>query len=186
LNKLEYLDYLGSHDYDELPPAVQATVDRASYEARRGLARSLEEPPEELPDRLQAAFAARTRTVRPAPVPTKMRLLPWLAAAGWLLFLGTAGTLLMQEPETEVVEKRVMAPAPPPQIITRTDTLYLTNIVERVRYRTVTDTVYRELPARLIYVRDTVYRAPEDDILVRGSSSLRGKERVLDFLISTD
>ncbi|MFK8161095.1 MAG: hypothetical protein AB8H12_01420, partial [Lewinella sp.] len=117
-----------------------------------------------------------------------VRWLPWLAAAGWLLFLGVSSVFLLKAPETRLVEKTIIAPAPPPEIIHTTDTLYQTVTAYKYRTRIVHDTVYQEVPVeQLIFVQDTLYLPRQNPaLLVKGSSSLRGKERVLDFLIGTE
>jgi len=61
---MDYLDYLMDHDYDDLPPAVRATVDRATYDERRELGQMLRQPEDALPPRLQAAFLASTATIK--------------------------------------------------------------------------------------------------------------------------
>lgn len=182
---MDYLDYLADYDYDALPPAVRTTIDRATYEERRELTLLMQAPEEALPEHLQAAFLARTQDAKPVQK-RKVRWLPWLAAAGWLFFIITGAVLMLQEPETLFVEKTIIAPAAEPEIITVVDTVYQT--VNQVRYRTKYDTVYQEIitPAQLVYVRDTVYLPPAKPILVKGSSNLSGKERVLDFLFSTE
>jgi hypothetical protein len=182
---MDYLDYLTDYDYDALPPAVRSTIDRATYEERREIALLMQEPDGGLPASLQAAFLARTQDAEPVQK-SKVRWLPWLAAAGWLLFLGVSSVLLFQEPETLLVEKTIVAPAAEPVRITVTDTIYET--VTQVRYRTRYDTVYQEIasPAQLVYVRDTLYLPLTKPVLVKGSSNLSGKERVLDFLFSTE
>jgi hypothetical protein len=181
---MDYLDYLQDHEYDELPDRIKAEIDREAYNERRQLTQLLEEPAAELPQGLQSAFLARTRDAKPVEK-SRLRWLPWLAAAGWLLFLGVSSVLLLRQPETRVVEKTVFAPAAPPQIVRVTDTLYQTVI--RYRASTVYDTVYQPVPfEQLVVLRDTVYLAEPPVILAKGSSSLSGKERVLDFLFSTE
>lgn len=88
--------------------------------------------------------------------------------------------------ETLLVEKTIIAPAAEPEKIFVTDTISQT--VNQVRYRTKYDTVYQEVstPPQLVYVRDTVCLPLVKPILVKGSRNLRGKERVLDFLFSTE
>lgn len=181
---MDYIDYLQDYEYDALPIGVKAGIDRTTYNERRRMTRALREPAEELPSVLQAAFQARTQDAKPVEK-SKVRWLPWLAAAGWLLLLGISSVLLLRQPETRVVEKTVFAPAAPPQIIRVTDTLYQTVI--RYRTRTVYDTVYQPVPfEQLVILYDTVYLAEPPVILAKGSSSLSGKERVLDFLFSTE
>lgn len=191
---MDYLDYLADYDYDALPPAVRAAIDRTTYDERRELALLMKAPDEALPDRLQTAFLASTTAVHKGDGTqdakkvdgSKVRWLRWLAAAGWLFFIISGAALLLQEPEALLVEKTIIAPAAEPEKIVVTDTVY--QVVNQVRYRTKYDTVYQEIitPAELVYVRDTVYLPPVKPILVKGSSNLSGKERVLDFLFSTE
>lgn len=181
---MDYLDYLQDYEYDDLPDEVKAGIDRASYNERRSMTQVLREPAGELPLVLRAAFQARTQDAKPVGK-SNVRWLPWLAAAGWLLFLGVSSVLLLRQPETLVVEKTVFAPAAPPQIVRVTDTLYQT--ITRYRTHTVYDTVYQPVPyEQLVILYDTVYLADPPAILAKGSSSLSGKERVLNFLFSTE
>lgn len=185
---MDYLDYLQDYDYDALPDGIKAKIDRDTYDERRRLILEMREPAEALPATLQTAFLARTQDAKPV-VKSKVRWLPWLAAAGWLLFLGTSSVLLLRQPETRVVEKTVFTPAAAPKTVYLTDTLYQTVTRYQTRYqtRTVRDTIYQEVPIeQLVFVYDTVYRPVPAVILAKGSSSLRGKERVLDFLFSTE
>ncbi len=190
---MDYLDYLADYDYGALPPAVRATIDRATYTELRELTLLMQEPEEALPASLQTAFLASTTTHLGDAAQDarqvkgrKFGWLPWLAAAGWLLFFVVSSVLLLREPETLLVEKTIIAPAAAPEKIVVTDTVYQT--IKQVRYRTRYDTVYHEVPAspKLVYVRDTVYLPPVKPVLVKGSRNLSGKERVLDFLFSTD
>lgn len=181
---MDYLDYLQDHDYDALPEGVKASIDRATYNERRSMAQELRETSEELPVALQVAFLARTQDTKPVGK-SNARWLPWLAAAGWLLFLGVSSVLLLRQPETLIVEKTVIAPAVPAQIIHVTDTLYKTKT--KYRTRTVRDTVYQPVPfEQLVILHDTIYLEVPPVILAKGSSSLSGKERILDFLFSTE
>lgn len=189
---MDYLDYLADYTYDELPQAVRSTISREDYTERRQMVLAVQEPDEmALPPVLAAALAAHSGAQTQGAETVKksnVRWLPWLAAAGWLLFLGVSGLLLLREPETLLVEKTIMAPAPAPQIIYSTDTLYQTVTRYRDRVETVYDTVYEQVPyEQLVYVRDTVFlRAAPKEILVKGSSNLSGKERVLSFLFATE
>mgnify|MGYP001804173850 CR=1 FL=1 len=183
---MDYLDYLQDYEYDALPDGVKASIHRATYNERRSMVRALREPAEELPVALQTAFLARTQDTK-AVRKSRAGWLPWLAAAGWLLFLGVSSALLLRQPETRVVEKTVFAPAAPPQTIYVTDTLYQTKTKYRYRTQTVRDTIYQPVPfEQLVILYDTIYLAEPPAILARGSSSLSGKERVLNFLFSTE
>ena len=193
---MDYLDYLADYTYADLPEAVQRTISWEDYTERRQLVLAMEEPEETaLPSALALAFLAATQAddqARPQ-VPgkvrrSKVRWLPWLAAAGWLLFLGVSSILLLREPETRLVEKTIIAPAPAPKIVHTTDTLYQTVTAYKYRTQIVHDTVFQDVPyQQMVFVRDTLY-LPQDDQaqLVKGSSSLRGKERVLAFLTGAD
>ena len=193
---MDYLDYLVDYTYDDLPQAVRQTISRGDYTERQQLVLAMEDPKEAaLPPALAAAFLAATQAddqARPQ-VPgkvgrSKVRWLPWLAVAGWLLFLSVSGILLLREPETRLVERTIIAPAPAPEIIHTTDTLYQTVTTYKYRTRIVHDTVYQEVPfEQLVVVRDTLYLPRENQVLlVKGSSSLRGKERVLAFLTGAE
>ncbi|MFK8165587.1 MAG: hypothetical protein AB8H12_24275 [Lewinella sp.] len=193
---MDYLDYLADYTYDELPEAVRQVISREDYTERRQLVLAMDEPEETtLPPILVAAFLDATPAedqarpqVQKEGKGSKVRWLPWLAAAGWLLFLGMSSILLLREPETQLVEKTIIAPAPPPEIIHTTDTIYQTVTAYKYRTRIVHDTVYQDVPVeQLVFVRDTLYLPQENQVqLVKGSSSLRGKERMLSFLIGTE
>ncbi len=195
---MEYLDYLADYTYDELPPAVRSSISREAYAERRQMVLAVQEPEETaLPPALGAAFVALGQGQRGAHTQvqgettgSKVRWLPWLAAAGWLLFLGVSGLLLLREPETLLVEKTILAPAAAPEIIYSTDTLYQTVIRYRDRVETVIvrDTVYQEFAIdRLVYQTDTLYLPASDSVLpVSGSSNLAGKKKVLSFLFATE
>lgn len=195
---MEYLDYLADYTYDELPQSVRSSISREAYAERRQMVLAVQEPEETaLPPALAAAFTAHTQ-VQGQAAGSNVRWLPWLAAAGWLLFLGASGLLLLREPETLLVEKNTTAPAAAapaelaevPEIIYSTDTLYQTVIRYRDRIETVIvhDTVYQELAVdRLVYLTDTLYLPAADPALpVSGSSSLAGKKKVLSFLFATE
>lgn len=185
---MEYLNYLADHNYDELPERVKQSISREAYTERRKMVQAVREPEEAaLPPVLAAAFAARTQDAGKVEK-SKVRWLPWLAAAGWLLFLAVSGVLLLREPETLLVEKTILAPAAPPQIIYTTDTLYQTVTQYRDRIQTVHDTIYEPVPyEQIVYVQDTIY-LPETPrpIMVQGSRSISGKKKVLNFLFATE
>lgn len=190
---MKYLDYLTDYTYDELPAEVRTTVGRDDYDTQRRVALGLAGAGFPLPPPLAQAFREQTidvkilnkAKVRPAisRTPAKRRFLPWLAAAGWLLFLTVGAYAALRTPPIQLVQKTVLAPAPPPEIIYRTDTVTQYVNVVRYRERTVRDTVYHYLPGpeRLVVVRDTVFGvrpvAP-----VAGGSSMRGREWMLQFL----
>lgn len=193
---MDYLDYLTDLPYDDLPEAVQQSISREEYTERRQMVLALAAPEETtLPPALAAAFLVATQAddqARP-PVQRKVdrssvRWLPWLAAAGWLLFLGVSTILLLREQETRLVEKTIIAPAPPPEVIRTTDTLYQTVTAYKYRTRIVHDTVYRDVPfEQLVLVRDTLYLPQENPaVVVRGSQNLAGKERMLVFLMGAE
>jgi len=220
---MDYLDYLADYTYDELPAAVRSTISREDYTERRRMVLAVQEPDEvALPPVLAAAFAAhsgaQTQVQKPQPgaprqspkgkgKKSNVRWLPWLAAAGWLLFLGVSGMLLLREPGTLLVETSPsgtaplarmgdIAPAPAaptelaevPDTLYATDTLYQTVIRYLDRVEMVYDTVFERVPyEQLVYVRDTVYlHPPNQNILVSGSSNLNGKQKVLQFLFATE
>ncbi|WP_020570348.1 hypothetical protein [Neolewinella persica] len=193
---MDYLDYLADFPYDDLPEAIRTTVSREDYSERRQMVLAMREPEETaLPPALAAAFMAATPTsdlartqVQKEGRRRKVRWLPWLAAAGWLLFLGVSSLLLLQEPAIQLVEKTIIAPAPAPKIIHTTDTLYQTVTAYKYRTKTVHDTLYEKMPfEQLVYVRDTIYLPRESQaLLAKGSSNLLGKERMLSFLIGAE
>ena len=193
---MDYLDYLTDYTYDDLPQVVRQTISREDYTERRQLVLAMEEPEEmALPPALAAAFLAATQAVDQARPQvqaeekrSKVRWLPWLAAAGWLLFLGVSSILLLREPETRLVEKTIIAPAPPPEIIHTTDTLYQNVTAYKYRTRIVHDTVYQEVPYELlVFIRDTLYLPQNNQaLLAKGSSNLAGKERMLVFLTGAE
>ena len=205
---MDYLDFLADFTYDDLPETIRATISRDDYNERRQMVLAMQEPEETaLPPALAAAFLAATSSAdlaRPqdaAPpvraagaVPkgegnrSKVRWLPWLAAAGWLLFLGVSSILLLREPAIRLVEKTIVAPAPAPKIIHTTDTLYQTITAYKYRTRIVHDTVYQEVPfEQLVFVRDTLYLPRKNQaLLAKGSSNLAGKERMLAFLTGAE
>jgi hypothetical protein len=193
---MDYLNYIANCTYDDLPEAVRQTISREDYSERRKLVLAMDEPEETaLPPALAAAFLAATQTddqagpqVQKEVGRSNVRWLPWLAAAGWLLFFSVASILLLREPETRLVEKTIIAPAPAPEIIHTIDTLYQTVTAYKYRTRVVHDTVFQEVPyQQLVFVRDTLYLSQDSQVqLVKGSSSLQGKERVLSFLTGTE
>jgi hypothetical protein len=193
---MDYLDYLTDYIYDDLPQVVRQTISREDYTERQQLVLAMEEPEEmALPPTLAAAFLAATQAgdqarpqVQAEEKRSKVRWLPWLAAAGWLLFLGVSSVLLLREPELRLVEKTIIAPAPPPEIIHTTDTLYQTVTAYKYRTRIVHDTVVQEVPyEQLVFVRDTLYLPQNNQaLLAKGSSNLAGKERMLVFLTGAE
>ncbi|OAV45170.1 hypothetical protein [Lewinella sp. 4G2] len=206
---MDYLDYLADHRYDELPPAVRDQISREEYDAHRELSQQLSTGQSSaLPG--PALLAAFSNATNVAPLPIKggtslalaqvqgkgegqrkerTSIWPFVAAAGWLLFL-LAGGLYVSRP-TELVE--LAAVVPPPVIrtdtvrIAQTDTLYL----PKYKYvtRIVRDTVYRPSSEPIyVTVRDTVYRAapPAEVYRVSGSKNLEGREELLRLMISAE
>ena len=203
---MNYLDYLMTHTYDELPAAVRREIDRSDYQEHRAAALSLgASATDELPQQLAAAFAAVTAkestsviagasTGRGARVPgkgpsSKERRRWYLATvAGWLLFAVAAAALLLREPAETIVYREI---AGPERIVAKTDTLRIPEVRTVYHLRTVRDTVYQPLPVvEYVTVRDTVYQpilsATEPSPPVSGSRSLAGSGRVLQFLVGAE
>jgi hypothetical protein len=150
---MSYLDYLATHDYEQLPPHVREEIAESEYTARRRLVIDLKSADTTLPPALREAYRA---AVSKRKTPTRLPM--WLLAASWLLTLLVGGAWLLQDPVT--VTEYVQLP---PEIQTRTVTEVRTDTIERLVYRTRlrTDTVFAPAPAptsRLVVVRDTVYR----------------------------
>jgi hypothetical protein len=193
---MDYLEYLADFPYDDLPEAIRATISREDYTERRQMVLAMHEPEETaLPPALGTAFLAATQADHQARPQvqgegrrSKVRWLPWLAAAGWLLFLGVSSILLLREPTVRLVEKTIIAPAPAPEIIHTTDTLYQTVTAYKYRTKIVHDTVYQDVPfEQLVFVRDTLYLPQKNQaLLAKGSSNLAGKERMLVFLTGAE
>ncbi|MEO0731292.1 MAG: hypothetical protein AAFZ52_00540 [Bacteroidota bacterium] len=182
---MDYLAYLADRTYDELPADVQTTISRAEYTERRRLVLSLREERSDLPPVLATAFRARTRGVGSVNR-SRVRYLPWLAAAGWLLFLFAAGGLLLLTPSEKVVYRVLAAEAPPAEIVHVRDTVVQTEYRTRVRAQMVHDTLYLPSPPQLVFRSDTVYvpmpLAFTNPDSLRGSRSLADREDVLLFL----
>ena len=192
---MTYLDYLPHTPYTGLPAAVRQDIDAATYAELRTVALAVRGERDELPkglsDSFQKAVLARTRVQSEVvKEPAKRTLWPWLAAAGWLLFLLAAIWPLVERPaENLAIIPPPLAPASAPKIIRQTDTVYVDRISYRTRTKTVRDTVEitREAPERLVLVRDTIYlpfgQPPVEPTPAR---SLLGKENLLDLLYATD
>lgn len=183
---MDYLDYLPHTNYDELPPKVQATIDREAYRHRQQLAKALGPPaPDALPQQLVAAFQARKHN-NPPPISFEpRRRFIWLAAAGWLLFVLTGALLFQVRGEEKIVYQLVSAP------VVR-DTVVET-VIEKVivtRYDTVIQ--YREAapnPAQYVYLRDTVYLPSNSQFVadsINVSQPAARNLRYLDLLIETE
>ncbi|NJC27094.1 hypothetical protein [Neolewinella antarctica] len=200
---MNYLDYLPDCEYADLPAEVRAEVDRQTYEEARAVALAFPAPEQGLPPVLAAAFskavgASRQSTGRVPgkSVKSKGELvrtpLPWLAAAGWLLFLSVGMWTALRPVPTEFVYRKIPAPAPIAigalKYITQVDTLYVEKVRYKTSYVTVIDTVEIEKlhPERLVLIRDTIYVIAPPPVLLTRSASLEGRENVLQFLHGTD
>lgn len=183
-----YLDYIEDHSYDELPAEVQAEISREAYQEQQKLVLDLStNATTGLPPRLQQAFQKATSVAFPGR--RMFQYWPWVAAAGWLLFLLTAAQLFRPGPEPQIVYREVEGPSPEPVIIERAsvDTFYATK--EIVRY--VIDTLVlaaETIAPQVVTVIDTVYLpAPTQQAeLITVSRNWSGKESMLEFLVGAD
>lgn len=191
---MKYLDYLTTHEWAALPPALKATIDREEYAERRAIALGLKpEEKQALPPALAAAFLAATADKEAGPqgaVIGKRRSdrRPWLlAAAGWVLFAVAAATLLLRSPAENVVYRVLATEVPEPRVVIERDTLIEESVRTLVRYQTVRDTVYVEQPVYLA-VQDTVYLpAPSTPApVISGSRSLAGRQAITRLLFTTE
>jgi hypothetical protein len=136
---MNYLDYLPTHGYAELPVEVKQEISEAEYDRRRQLVNRLAPPNDELPPALRTAYRTTIANhKRPSRIPR------WLLAASWLLTLAIGSAWVSQKPVTHYVHL-------PPKIRTQ-------RVIE-VR----TDTIFAPAPApQIVVVRDTVYRDVTD------------------------
>ncbi|WP_116125677.1 hypothetical protein [Lewinella sp. IMCC34183] len=151
---MNYLDYLLTHTYEQLPATIRNEVTERDYSSRRSVALGLRARAVDLPPVLRQAYR-RTVAVRPRA----RRRFYWVAAAGWLLAIAAGVLLLGHQPRLEYVA-RVSPP-----VIER-DTVEVTrhDTVVRVVYRDrlLRDTFIAPAPApTYLVVHDTVYRAPK-------------------------
>ena len=154
---MSYQDYLPHTPYDELPAAIRAEIDRASYAQLREATGALANPPT-LPPALTAAYRARVDNSLVGPTKTGVsRVWRMVALVGWgLLAIGLFGWL-RQTPERVVVYRDAVPP--PAEVVIRYDTVTTVRTELRERLRTVRDTVY--VPVSLPVVRvDTLYAQP--------------------------
>lgn len=181
-----YLDYIADHSYDELPAEVQAEISQDAYRNHRRLILAMSSnTTTALPPRLQEAFLKATQAA--APRRRLFQYWPWVAAAGWLLFLLSGLQLLRPPAEPQIVYREVVSPVPEPVIVEQTDTVYLTE--EIVRY--VIDTLVlaaETIAPQVVKVIDTVYLpAPTQQAeLITVSRNWIGKESMLEFLVGAD
>lgn len=188
---MNYIDYLTTHDYRELPESIRAEIDKEDYEVQQEIALAAGPLETGLPPHLAAAFRQATGA-RP-PVQRKVvksgQGRPWLLAAGWLLFAVAALFLLLRQPAERIVYQT--AAVPPPEVIIRHDTVYVPQVETIVRYRTVRDTVVLVTPViEYLAVTDTLYipmpLGNSRPTTVSGSRSLADREGVTRFLFGTD
>ncbi len=191
---MKYLDYLTTHEWEALPPAVRATIDQEEYTGRRAVALGLEPKEKQtLPPALAAAFVAATAGEQAGPqgaavVRESSGRRPWLlAAAGWLLFMVAAATLLLRSPAENVVYRVLATELPEPIVVVERDTLIEESVRTLVHYQTVRDTIYVEQPVYLT-VQDTVYlpAATTPAPVISGSRSLAGRQAITRLLFATE
>lgn len=203
---MDYLDYLPNTDYDQLPPEVQVSIDRATYQNRQRLADALASPsaagklPHELASAFEKRFAAKQtprklviegmlgqgRVGRHSAFPLR-----WLAAAGWLLFLVTGLLLYQANINEKTVYQLVSAPVLPAVVLHDTIFKTVTEQVYVVRYDTLIQ--FRESFAstpQYVYLRDTVYLPNSKAHLVVDSVNVSQpaakNRRFLELLVETE
>lgn len=192
---MNYINYLTTHLYDELPANIRAEIDREDYGQQREVALAVGPEETGLPLVLAAAFQQATEAkVGPRP-PVQKQVVKsgggrtWLLAAGWLLFAVAAITLLLRQPATRIVYQT--AAAAPAEVIIRYDTVFVPQVETIVRYRTVRDTIVLEIPVvEYFAVTDTLYvpmpLGNSRPTTVSGSRSLADREGVTRFLFGTE
>lgn len=180
---MDYTDYIADTPYDNLPEVIQASISKADYEEQRLIVLALgatNGSSAELPPPLREAYLTGVKNK-----PKSMNY-AWLAAAGWLLLLGSLALFHFSPQPEKVVYQIISSPVPAQKIITTTDTLYLEQTIQQVFYDTVFLTI--DTPPQFVYLRDTVYApspAPLSIDSVYQSRSAAESIRNLDLLIST-
>lgn len=188
---MNYIDYLTTHNYRELPEGVRTEISEDDYQTQREIALAAGPVETVLPPSLAAAFRQATGA-RP---PVQREVVkngggrPWLLAAGWLLFAVAALALLLRQPAERIVYQT--AAAPPPEVTVRHDTVFAPQVKTIVRYRTVRDTIVLEIPVvEYFAVTDTLYvpmpLGNARATTVSGSRSLADREGVTRFLFGTE
>ncbi|MEL6392518.1 MAG: hypothetical protein AAFR97_07170 [Bacteroidota bacterium] len=186
-DRFDYTDYLLTHEYHELPIAVQGQVEESDYLLAQAQAKRLhaQTTTESLPAALQQAY--RERLAANATSRTRRAYTIWwgMAAAILLLLTGWGVGKYSAVPKDELIYAVSSNPIPEPEIILKHDT------IRQVEYRTVVryDTVRLEVPVPtpeplLVYDTVRIYEEGPVHIPVAGSSSMEGRERLLDLLVS--
>ena len=187
---MDYLNYLPHTGYDELPSDIKATISREKYRSKQRLALALSASTSaDLPDHLAEAFQQRKKVQVPLKAVSN-RSFPWLAVAGWLLFI-IASTLLYQSAGKEkTVYQLVSAPVLPAKVMRDTIFETVTETVLVTHYDTIIRYEQTELPSpQYVYVRDTVY-LPSRSQFVKDSVNISRPAarnlRYLELLVETD
>lgn len=186
-DRFEYTDYLLTHDYHELPQAVRQQITESDYRQAQVQAKRLfVQPADELiPPALQQAYA--TIVASKEPQKTKSIIVGWwqIAAAVLLLLAGWGVGRYTVAPEEKLIYAVSSTTIPEPELIIRYDTIRQVEYRRLVRYDTVRLEVTKSEPTPLL-VYDTIqiYEEAPRRIPVAGSSSMEGRERLLDLLVS--
>lgn len=179
---MDYLDYLTHCTYDELPAEARDTIERDDYERRRAVALGVSGDGAALPPVLATAFRGYASRPRVANQPVGYR---WAAAAGWILFVGTAVAWGLAPEKSETIYRVLAAEPPTPEVITKTDTVYEVRTNVRVARDTLRLAANTPEPIT-VYQIDTVYLPEGSPPPINGSSTLRGKERVLELMVGAE
>lgn len=184
---MDYLDYIMDYYYKELPEEIQASISRETYTEKRKIVLAIQESEESiLPQKLATAFAEQQALVSQKKQ-NKHNWLPYVAAAGWLLFLLVSSLLWLRKPSPLIVEKMIFAPAPAPKIVYQKDTLLQTITKYQERIVIIRDTLTLPPTPQIVYVKDTVFLAKQPtEILQKGSQNIEGKEKLMLFLHTTE
>ncbi|MEM6395728.1 MAG: hypothetical protein AAF741_05225 [Bacteroidota bacterium] len=185
-DRFDYTDYLLTHTYDELPVSIKEQIDADSYRAARLQAKRLqsEQPKEGLPPAIQLAYRSKVAPV--IPVSRNERQAPWwqLAAAVLLLLSGWALGKFSTQPEEKLVYAVTSTPIPEPETHVQFDTIDRVKYLTRVVYDTVLREVATEPEILLVYDTIRVFEPINPNVPVMGSSSMQGREKLLEFLVS--
>lgn len=176
---MDYLDYLIHCTYDELPEDVQKTINREEYDRSRKIARGLSPMERELPPQLVVGYRDYVRKPKAVQRSLNWR---WVAVAGWLLFLFTTVAWGLSPTKSETVYRVMAAEPPPPEIVTKTDTIFEI----RTAVRVVRDTlrIAAAVPEPItVYQLDTVYLPEGVPPPINGSKTLQGIEKVLELMV---
>ena len=186
MTNFDYLDYLEDHTYAELPTEVRSTISEMEYTAARRVALEIATPT--LPASLQLAFREQVSPKPPRLTENATSSVSWwptVLALGLGFLLGYVvwgwadarpdQPTLRPEP---IVERVIVRDT----LLTAADTVYRERVMVKFREVTVRDTVWRSQPPRIIYLPDTTVVAELPVGSLSGSSSLAGREGLLDLL----